>query len=141
MLLQRLFNAISYKLYQKEVRIIRKVKFLKDFYTFDKDLFRVILAEDNEYYYIQENLHTLDKFRLPKRDTGDIYQIVERSQEMLLTKIELNMINTYLTYLALGIEDNGLSKEENKQIEHLSNRCSDVVDEIDFDEYVENQKK
>jgi len=60
---------------------------------------------------------------------------------MLLTKIELNMINTYLTYLALGIEDNGLSKEENKQIEHLSNRCSDVVDEIDFDEYVENQKK
>jgi len=74
-----LFNAISYKLYQKEVRIIRKVKFLKDFYTFDKDLFRVILAEDNEYYYIQENLHTLDKFRLPKRDTGDIYQIVERS--------------------------------------------------------------
>ena len=58
---------------------MRKVRFLKDFYTFDKDSFRVILAEDNEYYYIQENLHTLDKFRLPKRDNGVLFQVVERS--------------------------------------------------------------
>jgi len=58
---------------------MRKVKFLKDFYTFDKDSYRVILAEDNEYYYIQENLHTLDKFRLPKRDNGVLFQVVERS--------------------------------------------------------------
>ena len=58
---------------------LRKVKFLKDFFTFDKDSFRVILAEDSEYYYIQENLHTLDKFRLPKRDNGVLFQIVERS--------------------------------------------------------------
>ena len=58
---------------------MKKVRFLKDFYTFDKDSFRVILAEDNEYYYIQENLHTLDKFRLPKRDNGVLFQVVERS--------------------------------------------------------------
>jgi len=61
------------------VIIIRKVKFLKYFYTFDKDSFRVILAEDNEYYHIQEHLHTLDKFRLPKRDNGVLFQVVERS--------------------------------------------------------------
>jgi len=58
---------------------MRKVRFLKDFYTFNKDSFRVILAEDNEYYYIQENLHTLDKFRLTKRDNGVLFQVVERS--------------------------------------------------------------
>jgi len=57
---------------------MKKVRFLKDFYTFDKDSFRVILAEDSEYYYIQENLHTLDKFRLPKRDNGILFQVVER---------------------------------------------------------------
>jgi len=44
-----------------------------------KDSFRVILAEDSEYYYIQENLHTLDKFRLTKRDNGVLFQVVERS--------------------------------------------------------------
>ena len=32
---------------------MKKVKFLKDFYTFDKDSYGVILAEDSEYYYIQ----------------------------------------------------------------------------------------
>jgi len=58
---------------------MQKVKFLKDFYTFDKDSFRVILAEDSEYYYVQENLHILDKFRLPKRDIGVLFQVVERS--------------------------------------------------------------
>jgi len=56
-----------------------KVRFLKDFFTFNKDSFRVILAEDNEYYYIQENLHTLDKFRLSKSDNGVLFQVVERS--------------------------------------------------------------
>ena len=58
---------------------MQKVRFLQDFYTFDKDSYRVILAEDGEYYYIQENLHTLDKFRLPKRDNGVLFQVVERS--------------------------------------------------------------
>ena len=58
---------------------MRKVRFLEDFYTFDKDSFRVILAEDSEYYHIQEHLHTLDKFRLPKRDNGVLFQVVERS--------------------------------------------------------------
>jgi len=57
----------------------------------------------------------------------------------LLNTTELNEINTYLTYLALGIEDNGLSKEQNKEIEHLSNRCADVIDEII--EYKENKMK
>ena len=58
---------------------MKKVRFLKDFYTFDKDSYRVILAEDSEYYYIQENLHTLDKFRFPKRDNGALFQVIERS--------------------------------------------------------------
>jgi len=58
---------------------MQKVRFLKDFFTFDNDSFRVILAEDSEYYHIQENLHTLDKFRLPKRDNGVLFQVVERS--------------------------------------------------------------
>ena len=58
---------------------MQKVRFLKNFYTFDKDSYRVILAEDHEDYYIQMHLHTLDTFRLPKRENGVLYQVVERS--------------------------------------------------------------
>jgi len=58
---------------------MKKVRFLQDFYTFDRDSYRVILKEDSEYYYNQEHLHTLDNFRLPKRNNGVLFQVVERS--------------------------------------------------------------
>lgn len=59
---------------------MQKVRFLQDFYTFNKDTYRVVMAEDNEYYYIQRDLQ-IDKelFRLTKRENGVIYQVVERS--------------------------------------------------------------
>lgn len=58
---------------------LQKVRFLKDYDTFKKDSYRVILGEDSEYYHIQENLHGLDQFRLAKKENGSLYQVVERS--------------------------------------------------------------
>lgn len=37
------------------------------------------MAEDNEYYYIQMDLHSNNElFRLTKRENGVWYQVVER---------------------------------------------------------------
>lgn len=49
----------------------------------------------------------------------------------MLTKYELNEISVYLIYLAQGIDDNGLSKNQIKKIMDLSYRCTDIIDAMD----------
>jgi len=56
-----------------------KIRFLKDFGSFKKDTYRVILNEDNENYYIQVNLHTLETLKFPKIKNGVLFQVIERS--------------------------------------------------------------
>jgi len=56
-----------------------KVRFLKDFGSFKKDTYRVILNEDSENYYIQVNLHTLETLKFPKSKNGVLFQVIERS--------------------------------------------------------------
>jgi hypothetical protein len=48
-----------------------------------------------------------------------------------MLKIEqLNKINTYLCYLAHGLDDNKLTKEANKEIMDLGCKCLDMIDEL-----------
>jgi hypothetical protein len=49
----------------------------------------------------------------------------------LLTIEELDKINTYLWYLAQGIENNRLTKVENKEVMDLGCRCLDMADELE----------
>lgn len=63
---------------------MQKVKFLKDYlpgeYEFAKDSYRVIMAEDDDYYYVQVDLHSENElFRLNKNDNGVLFIVVERS--------------------------------------------------------------
>lgn len=58
---------------------MQKVRFLKDFNTFKKDSFRVILGEDNEYYHIQTDLHSLKTTYFHKSHNGVSFIVVERS--------------------------------------------------------------
>jgi len=63
----------------KEVRIIRKVRFLKDFNSFKKDTYRVIMEETALHYRIQVNLDSDELYWLHKADNGVLFQVVERS--------------------------------------------------------------
>ena len=58
---------------------MRKVRFLKDFNSFKKDTYRVIMEETALHYRIQVNLHSDELYWIHKVDNGDIYQVVERS--------------------------------------------------------------
>lgn len=58
---------------------MQKVRFLKDFNSFKKDTYRVILGETSDYYRIQFDLHSYDVFGIHKCLIGDVYQVVERS--------------------------------------------------------------
>lgn len=58
---------------------MRKIRLLQDYLTFNKNSYRVIMAEDNAYIYVQENLHRSDQFRFNKSDNGVIFVVVERS--------------------------------------------------------------
>ena len=59
--------------------IIRKVRFLKDFNSFKKDTYRVIMEETALHYRIQVNLDSDELYWIHKSDNGDIYNVVERS--------------------------------------------------------------
>ena len=59
--------------------IIRKVRILKDFKSFKKDTYRVIMEETSLHYRIQVNLDSDELYWIHKSDNGDIYQVVERS--------------------------------------------------------------
>jgi len=61
------------------VIIIRKVKFLKDFNSFKKDTYRVIMEETALHYRIQVNLDSEELYWLHKEDCGDLFIVVERS--------------------------------------------------------------
>jgi len=54
-----------------------------------------------------------------------------RNKMTKLNSYELNKINGYLNYLAFGIEDNGLSKEQIDDVMNLSCRCFDCMEEDD----------
>lgn len=57
-----------------------KLVFLKDYYTFNKDTYRVIMKEDSEYYYIQNDLHNSDElFKFHKSNNEVLFRVVERS--------------------------------------------------------------
>ena len=58
---------------------LRKVKFLKDFNSFKKDTYRVIMEETALHYRIQINLDSDELYWLHKEDCGDLFQVVERS--------------------------------------------------------------
>ena len=58
---------------------IRKVRFLKDFNSFKKDTYRVIMEETALYYRIQVNLDSDELYWIHKSDNGDLFQVVERS--------------------------------------------------------------
>jgi len=58
---------------------MRKVRFLKDFNSFKKDTYRVIMEETAFHYRIQVNLHSDELYWIHKVDNGDIYQVVERN--------------------------------------------------------------
>jgi len=59
--------------------IIRKVRFLKDFNSFEKDTYRVIMEETALHYHIQVNLDSDELYWIHKVDNGVLYQVVERS--------------------------------------------------------------
>ena len=58
---------------------MRKVRFLKDFNSFKKDTYRVIMEETALHYRIQVNLDSDELYWIHKSDNGDIYNVVERS--------------------------------------------------------------
>jgi len=58
---------------------MQKVRFLKDFDTFAKDSYRVILGEDDQYYFIQTDLHSLETTHFHKSHNGISFIVVERS--------------------------------------------------------------
>ena len=58
---------------------MRKVRFLKDFNSFKKDTYRVIMEETALHYRIQVNLDGDKLYWIHKSDCEDIYQVVERS--------------------------------------------------------------
>lgn len=58
---------------------MQKIRFLKNFGYWDKDSYRVILAEDEEHYYVQFNIHTLETAKFHKSDNGKLFVVVERS--------------------------------------------------------------
>lgn len=49
----------------------------------------------------------------------------------MLSKKEFDKISTYLSLLACGILDNGLSADEEREVLMLSNKCLECVDEVD----------
>jgi len=58
---------------------LRKVRFLKDFNSFKKDTYRVIMEETALHYRIQVNLHSDELYWLHKSDCGVLFVVVERS--------------------------------------------------------------
>jgi len=48
-------------------------------------------------------------------------------------KSELEKINNYLSLLACGVKDNGLTKEEEREVLNLSYKCLDIVDAINIE--------
>jgi len=45
-------------------------------------------------------------------------------------KTELEKINKYLNLLACGVKDNGLTKEQEREVLNLACKCVDTIDEI-----------
>ena len=58
---------------------MQKVKFLKDFNSFKKDTYKVIMEETALHYRIQVNLDGDELYWLHKVDNGDLFVVVERS--------------------------------------------------------------
>jgi hypothetical protein len=58
---------------------------------------------------------------------------------MLLNKEELDKINQWLGYLALGIEDNGLTEEQTREILSLGCRCLDNIDNLNGEYTIPNR--
>jgi len=59
---------------------MRKLFFLRNYHTFEKDTYRVIMQEDSEYYYVQIDLHISNElFKFHKSNNGVLFQVVERS--------------------------------------------------------------
>lgn len=52
----------------------------------------------------------------------------------MLNKEQLDKINQYLCYLACGIENNGLSKEAEREVLDLGCRCLDEIEKIEVQE-------
>jgi len=61
------------------VIIIRKIRFLKDFNSFKKDTYRVIMEETALHYRIQVNLDSDELYWLHKSDNSDMFVVVESS--------------------------------------------------------------
>jgi len=58
---------------------LQKVRFLKDFNSFKKDTYRVIMEETALHYRIQVNLDSDELYWIHKSDNGDLFVVVERS--------------------------------------------------------------
>jgi len=58
---------------------MRKVRFLKDYKSFKKDTYRVIMEETALHCRIQVNLDSDELYWLHKADCGVLFQVVERS--------------------------------------------------------------
>ena len=75
---------------------LRKVKFLKDFNSFKKDTYRVIMEETALHYRIQVNLDSDELYWIHKSDNGVLFKVVERSQilkeKILLFNVIVNFI-------------------------------------------------
>lgn len=58
-----------------------KLRFLKDFDNFQKDTYRVILAENELNYIILIDIggYSTDMFEISKSLNGIIYEVIERS--------------------------------------------------------------
>ena len=55
------------------------MRFIKDFKSFKKDTYRVIMEETSLHYRIQVNLDSDELYWLHKIDCGDLFVVVERS--------------------------------------------------------------
>ena len=54
----------------------------------------------------------------------------------MLHKIELEKIKDYLNYLACGVKDNGLTKEQEREVLDLSCKCVDIIEAIDIENVI-----
>ena len=58
---------------------MQKVRFLEDYGSFKKDTYRVIIGQNDEFYYIQINSDSPETTLFHKSKNGSLFQVVERS--------------------------------------------------------------